>query len=88
MAKPTLFDHMRFKLLMGRCNRKDMAGRIFDCKDSGGWCDICKHQVPDGINWSDPHQFFIIAEDEIEDHRIDRQDLQDCAGHLGAVVVR
>jgi len=43
--------------------------------------------VLDHVNWMDPFQFFIMAEDVPEDHAIDIQDMINCAENIGAIPV-
>ena len=78
-----IYPHFRFNMLMYRCDRK--RATIQDCQLSGGWCDICRMAMPNQINPADPHQFFLIDEDQPEDYRNEKYDYEQCAGLIGVL---
>ena len=82
-----LFEHYKVMIQVGECRPKERSGSFITCEQSGGWCDICKNHISSGINPADPHQFFVMSEDEPENFAYNQDELADMAQHLGAQVV-
>ena len=82
-----LFEHFKFMHQVARCQPKERAGSFLYCEKMMGWCEVCKNYRSNGIDFTDPHQFFVMSEDEPENHKYEMDELADMAQHLGAQVV-